>query len=68
MKKIINYIVQNLIIILSGIIIVFIILDEKNPTMNFINNKTTIILIFILCLISIINAIIKLIKSKEQEV
>ena len=67
MKKIINYIVQNLIIILSGIIIVFIILDEKNPTMNFINNKT-IILIFILCLISIINAIIKLIKSKEQEV
>lgn len=60
MKKIINYIVQNLIIILSGILIVFIILDEQNPTMKFIDNKITIILLFILCCISIINSILKL--------
>ena len=60
MKKIINYIIQNLIIILAGIIIVFIILEDQNPTMKFLDNQITIIMMVVLCVLSIINAILKL--------
>ena len=60
MKKIINYIIQNTIIILAGIIIVFVILEDQNPTMKFIDNKITIVMMVVLCILSIINAVLKL--------
>lgn len=60
MKKVINYIIQNLIIILAGIIIVFIILEDQNPTMKFIDSKITIVMMITQCILSIINAILKL--------
>ena len=45
-------------IILSVMFIVFIILDDYNPTMNFVNNSISTGLLLGLCIVSFINSII----------
>jgi hypothetical protein len=48
----------HLAIILSGIFIVFLILDQYNPTMNFVSNNTSVYLLWALSIVSIINAVL----------
>lgn len=54
----IRSILPHIIIILSGIFLVFLILDSYNPTMNFINNTVSMKLLWAYCILSIINSIV----------
>ena len=65
-KTLIKFIIPNLIIILSGIILMFIFLDNLNPTMDFLNNKLNITLLIIFCFISIFNTILLLVKNLKE--
>ncbi|WFR58505.1 hypothetical protein QA584_05385 [Anaerocolumna sp. AGMB13025] len=63
--NIIKNILPHIIIILSGIFIIFLILDNYNPTMNFINNTVSIKLFWIFCLLSIINSILAIATNRK---
>lgn len=69
-KVILKYIIPNLIIILSGIILVCMFLDTLNPTMNFLDNVYSMMILKILCFITIFHSIylILLNKSEKQEI
>ncbi len=54
-------------IILSGMILVLLIIDSINPAMTFINNNITKNLLWILCVISIFNAVAYVIKLKTKK-
>ena len=56
--KIVRSILPHIIIILSGIFLVFLVLDDYNPTMNFINNVITMKLFWAYCILSVINSIL----------
>ena len=63
--NIIRNIVPHIIIILSGIFIVFLILDNYNPTMNFISNTISIKLLWVFCILSIVNSVFLVISSRK---
>ncbi len=63
--NIIKNILPHIIIILAGIFIVFLILDNYNPTMNFINNTISIKLLCVFCILSIVNSIIIVISNRK---
>jgi hypothetical protein len=63
--NIIKSILPHIIIILSGIFLVFLILDNYNPTMNFINNTISIKLFYIFCVLSIVNSIITIASNRK---
>ncbi len=63
--NIIKNILPHIIIILSGIFIVFLILDNYNPTMNFINNTISIKLFWIFCILSIVNSVFLVISNRK---
>ena len=63
--NIIRNIVPHIIIILSGIFIVFLILDNYNPTMNFIGNTISIKLLWVFCILSIVNSVFLVISSRK---
>lgn len=65
MLVIIKRIMPHIAFILSIMFIVFLILDKYNPTMNFINNDGSILLLWILCVVSIGNAIRIIIKDNK---
>ena len=54
-------------IILSGMYLVFFLIDRVNSAMAFINNDITKWLLLILCAISVLNALL-LIRSERQSV
>lgn len=71
-KSIVKYLFPNIMIIFSGIIIAFIIMDFENPTMNFLRDTQNQLLLFIFCIITIINSfwiiINNLKENKEKDV
>lgn len=64
MKKL-RGILPHLVIILAGIFLVFLILDQYNPTMEFVGNPISSILLALFCLLSIIAGIL-LAKDNRQ--
>ena len=63
--NIIKNILPHIIIILSGIFIVFLILDNYNPTMNFINNTISMKLFWVFCILSIVNSVMIVISNRK---
>lgn len=63
--NIIKNILPHIIIILAGIFIVFLILDNYNPTMNFINNNISIKLLWVFCILSIVNSVFLVISNRK---
>ncbi len=63
--NIIKNILPHIIIILAGIFIVFLILDTYNPTMNFINNNISIKLLWVFCILSIVNSVFLVISNRK---
>lgn len=61
----IRNILPHIIIILAGIFIVFLILDNYNPTMNFIGNTISIKLFWIFCILSIVNSVMIVISNRK---
>lgn len=57
MKKL-RGILPHLVIILAGIFLVFLILDQYNPTMEFVGNPISSILLALFCLLSIVASIL----------
>ncbi len=64
--SIVRSILPHIIIILSGIFLVFLILDNYNPTMNFINNTVSTKLFWAYCIISIVNSIIVIVYNRKS--
>lgn len=64
MKKIIK-LIPHIIFILSIMIIVFLILDNFNPLMDFVNNSITHYLLYALCILSLILSIYLIGKNKD---
>ncbi|RDU24500.1 hypothetical protein [Anaerosacchariphilus polymeriproducens] len=56
----------HMLIILSGIFIVFLILNSYNPTMNFVTNSISIKLFWVFCILSIMNAILNIISNRNS--
>lgn len=56
--KIVKSMLPHILIILAGIFMVFLILDDFNPTMNFISNSVSNKLFWAFCILTIINSII----------
>lgn len=69
MRKLLN-IIQNVILhigmILAFVIMVLLVLDDFNPTMNFMDNGITNAFLWILCADVVINAIIFIIKDRRK--
>ncbi len=63
--NIVRGVLPHIIIILSGIFLVFVILDSYNPTMDFINNTVSIKLFGIYCILSILNSIIMIAFNRK---
>ncbi|MGB4661233.1 MAG: hypothetical protein WBI07_18820 [Mobilitalea sp.] len=55
--KIMKSILPHIMVILAGIFITFLVLDEYNPTMNFIDNPVTLKVLWIFCVLTIINSV-----------
>lgn len=66
MKKIKN-LLPHILLILSLIFITFMILDEYNPTMEFINNSVSNKLFWVFCILSVINAVVSIVVSRKSE-
>lgn len=64
--NILRSILPHIIIILSGIFLTFLILDDYNPTMNFINNTVSNKLFWIYCILSIINSIVTIAFYRKE--
>ncbi len=65
MKKI-SKLLPHVIFILSIMIATFLILDEFNPAMDFVNNNITKILLISFTFLSLINAIITIVKNNKK--
>lgn len=64
--RVIRSILPHILVILSGIFIVFLILDGYNPTMNFINNTVSLKLFWAFCILSIINSVIGIVTNRRE--
>jgi hypothetical protein len=64
--KFIRGILPHILIILSGIFIVFLILDSYNPTMDFVGNPISLKLFWSFCILSIVNGIITVISNRRE--
>ncbi len=64
--NILRSILPHIIIILSGIFITLLILDNYNPTMNFINNSVSRKLFWFFCILSILDSIITIIIDRRE--
>jgi hypothetical protein len=63
---IIRSILPHVIIILSGIFLVLLILDNYNPTMNFIDNTISMKLFWAYGILSIINSILFIAENRKD--
>ena len=64
--KYVKGILPHLLFILAGIFIVFLILDEYNPTMDFVNNAVSIKLFWSFCILTIINSVLHFTDSRKR--
>ncbi len=64
--KLMKSIFPHLMIILSGIFIVLLILEDFNPAMNFIINPVTLKLLWVFCILSMINAGFHIAMNRRQ--
>lgn len=62
----IKKIMPHLLFILSGIFITFLILDQYNPTMDFVSNPISIKLLWSLCLLSLLNSILMMKDNRRN--
>lgn len=60
---IISSILPHISLILSAVFVTFLILDQFNPMMNFVNNDTSMKLLAALCFVTIINSITMIVKK-----
>ncbi len=65
MKKL-HVLISHLNFIIAGIFITFLILDIYNPTMEFVNNTTSLMLLWVLCLVSIANSLITIFSKNSR--
>lgn len=63
--SIIRGVLPHIIIVLSGIFMVFLILDNYNPTMNFIGNTVSVKLFWLYLILSIFNSIIIIVSNRK---
>ncbi len=56
--SIVRSVLPHIVIILSGIFLVFLLLDSYNPTMNFTGNEVSMKLFQLYCILSLLNSII----------
>lgn len=63
----IKKLVPHVMFILSGIVIFLMILDNFNPTMNFLDNAATMTILWIFCIISLMNAVGMMIANHKKE-
>lgn len=54
------------VIVLSGVFLVFLILDQYNPTMNFTGNPVSAVLLAVFCVLSIINAVLSSAAARRE--
>lgn len=66
MMRMIRSGLPHILIILSGIFIVFLILDNYNPTMDFLGNTVSIQLFWFFCIMSILNSVL-IIEANRKE-
>jgi len=59
-------VLPHIIIIVSGIFLVFMILDYYNPTMNFVNNNINMKLFLAFCVLSIVNSVLTIIANRKK--
>jgi|GEM_PF-1705638 hypothetical protein len=65
--KLMQRLLPHILFILSGIFIVFLILDDYNPTMDFATNAISMKLLWAFCILSFLNsALLILAKGKER--
>jgi len=64
--KIIRSVLPHILIILPGIFVFFLVLDEYNPTMNFINNPVSLKLFWAFCILSILNSVIIIASNRKE--
>lgn len=64
--NILRSLLPHIIIILSGIFIVFLILDYYNPTMNFISNPISQILFRTFCILSILSSSLTISANRKM--
>jgi hypothetical protein len=64
--KLIKNILPHIMIIIAGIFIVFLILDQYNPTMNWINNSVSLKLFWVFCILTMVNSIMIIASNRKQ--
>lgn len=64
--QLIKNVLPHIMIILAGIFIVFLILDEYNPTMNFLSNSISLKLFWVFCILTMINSIMIVASNRKQ--
>jgi uncharacterized membrane protein (DUF485 family) len=63
--NLIKSLLPHITVILSGIFVVFLILNSYNPTMNFLTNPVSLKLFWVLCILSIVNSIITIVSNRK---
>jgi hypothetical protein len=64
--KLIKNVLPHIMIIIAGIFIVFLILDQYNPTMNWINNSVSLKLFWVFCILTMVNSIMIIASNRKQ--
>lgn len=62
--KTIQTMLTHLSFIIASIFITFLILDSYNPTMEFVSNSTSTKLLWVFCIITMVNSAIAILKKQ----
>lgn len=65
-RKVCKYVFAHAAIVLSGMLMVFLAIDRVNEAMMFIDNDITKTLLWVLCIVSILNAARLLARPKKK--
>lgn len=63
--RIIRSVLPHITVIISGVFIVLLILEDYNPAMNFINNHVSLGLLWAFCILTILNSIIIIASNRK---
>jgi hypothetical protein len=64
--KLIKSLFPHIMIILAGIFIVLLILENYNPAMNFIINPVSLALLWVFCILTMVNAGIHIATNRRE--
>ncbi len=64
--KIIQKVLPHILFILSGIFITFLVLDEYNPTMDFVSNPVSLKLFWAFCILTLLNSVITIVRNQKK--